>query len=504
MFSNILIANRGEIAVRIIRACRDLSISPTVVYSEADREALHVKLADEAYCIGSPVAQESYLAIERIVDAAKQSGADAVHPGYGFLSENPEFALACLDAQLVFIGPSPQSLALMGNKIASRKAVQKAGVPIIPGTDASLNSLEDALRLAPQIGYPVMLKASGGGGGKGLRVVTSAAELRSAYETTQNEAASSFKDSTLFLEKYLKRPRHVEVQVLGDLEGNIIHLGERECSIQRRHQKLLEESPSPLIDPDLRNKLGKAAITVAATTNYFNAGTVEFLVDDRTSEESRFYFLEMNTRLQVEHPVTEMVTGIDLVVEQIRIAAGQPLRYMQEDIQPRGASIECRIYAEDPKNNFFPSPGQISSYIEPSGPGIRCDSGVSTGSSIPIEYDPLISKVVVHAETRCQAVARMRRALREYKIGGVRTTIPFFEVLLSHPSFIDGELHTNFIEEHDLIRKLENCQAEDEVVPLVAAALDYFCKVRQPTKKQHAPRSVWKRSGRFPNLKRGW
>lgn len=504
MFKKILIANRGEIAVRIIRACRDLGVSPVVVFSEADREALHIRLCDEAHFIGPSPSLESYLVIEKIIDAARKSGAEAIHPGYGFLSESEPFAQACEDSKLVFIGPSAASMKLMGSKIASRAAVQKAGVPIVPGTTRSLRSREDALKAAAEIGYPVMLKASAGGGGKGLRLVSSREELTSLYETAGSEARASFNDSTLLIEKYLMKPRHIEIQVLGDLKGNVIHLGERECSIQRRHQKLVEESPSPLEDVELRRKIGEAAVAVAKTANYHNAGTVEFIVEPAAVGENKFYFLEMNTRIQVEHPVTELVTGIDLVAEQIRIAAGSQLGCRQEEIRSRGAAIECRVYAEDPYNHFFPSPGTLTNYVEPSGPGIRTDSGVGSGSTIPVEYDPLISKVIAYGENRQQAILRMQRALGEYKIGGVRTTLPFFQVLLSHPAFIEGNLHTHFIDENQLIKGLEEESEKSDTVPLIAAALNHFYETQKPKPEAYRKRSLWKNSQHYSDPFRKW
>ena len=497
-FKKILIANRGEIAIRIVRACRDLGISPVAVYSERDHEALHVRLSDEAYCIGPPASTESYLAIDRILEAARKANVQAIHPGYGFLSENREFAQACADSGLTFIGPSASSMKLMGDKIASRAAVEQSGVPTIPGSGA-LQSLQEASRAASQIGYPVMLKASGGGGGKGLRVVHADHDLSSSYKTALGEAESAFGDHTIFMEKYLVKPRHVEVQVLGDLEGSLVHLGERECSIQRRHQKLVEESPSPMVDSRLRQRLGEAALTVARMAGYCNAGTVEFLVDTQgPSEEPSFYFLEMNTRLQVEHPVTEMVTGIDLVEEQILISEGQKLRYRQEDIRTLGAAIECRVYAEDPANQFFPCPGKITTYFEPSGPGVRNDSGVCSGSFIPVEYDPLISKVVTYGDNRRQALARMRRALSEYKIGGVRTTISFLAQLVSHPEFENGQLNTHFIADNRLLETPQQ-PAEEVVVPLLAAALSQQHKSRRLRLQSRRPSSAWKTHGRFPN-----
>ncbi|MBI4446551.1 MAG: acetyl-CoA carboxylase biotin carboxylase subunit [Acidobacteria bacterium] len=495
MFNKILIANRGEIAVRLIRACRDLNISPVAVYSEADRESLHVKMADEAYVIGPAASSESYLSIERILDAALKSKAEAIHPGYGFLAENAQFAKACEDVGLVFIGPSAGAMKLMGDKIASRLTVEKAGVPTIPGKNQPVDSVREALALASDIGYPVMIKASAGGGGKGLRRVSNEEELRSVYEMTRGEAQSSFGNATIYLEKAIDKPRHIEVQLMGDHDGNLIHLGERECSIQRRHQKIVEECPSPVVDAHFRERIGDAAKAAAAAIGYYSLGTVEFLVDST----HHFYFLEMNTRLQVEHPITELVTGIDLVREQIHIAAGERLRFRQQDIRFRGAAIECRIYAEDPRNNFFPSPGKITSLFEPSGPGIRNDSGVYPGFTITVHYDPLISKLVAYGENRPQAVDRMRRALGEYKIGGIQTTIPFLELLLSHPAFSRGELHTQFIEEHGLLDRLNEDGSLECSVPVIAAALSYFLDRRKTPAVSPAPRGGnWREFGRFP------
>jgi len=498
MFKKILIANRGEIAVRIIRACRDLSISPVAVYSAADRGSLAVKLADQAFDLGKSPANESYLVIEKIIAAAKDCAAEAIHPGYGFLAENPEFVRACDSSGIVFIGPSAESMALMGNKVASRKTVEQAGVRVVPGCSKPLASLQEATRLAGEIGYPVMLKASAGGGGKGMRLLRNESDLASRFETTRSEAASSFNDTDVYLERYIERPRHIEVQILGDRFGHIIHLGERECSIQRRHQKVVEESPSPRVTAEFREKLGKAAIKVAQSVSYHNAGTVEFLVDDSTDDpDPPFYFLEMNTRLQVEHPVTEMTTGIDLVKEQIFLASGQHLTWKQEDICLRGNSLECRVYAEDPENSFFPSPGKITTLFEPSGPGIRNDSGVYEGYEIPVHYDPLISKLVAHGRDRDEAIARMKRALGEYKVGGVRTTIPFFEALLSHPNFIDGKLHTHFIDEHGLAQSSRQPAGSDSLVAAIAAALFHLTETTVPSESSDHPRSLWKEYTRF-------
>lgn len=504
MFKRLLVANRGEIAVRIVRACRDLGISPLAVYSEADREALHVKLADEAYPLGPAEARESYLNIDKLVETAQKARAEAVHPGYGFLAENDRFAEACQEAGLVFVGPAPHSIRLMGDKIASRKAMEKAGVPVIPGSQGPLSNLTEARRLAEQIGFPVMIKASAGGGGKGMRVVADPKELPSAFETARGEALSAFGDPTLYLEKYLPRSRHIEIQILADNQGHRIHLGERECSIQRRHQKLVEEAPSPAVDSRFREELGQAALEAARAVDYCNAGTVEFIVDASESSGSRsFYFLEMNTRLQVEHPVTEIVTGIDLVVEQIRIAAGEPLRLQQSDVTIEGWALECRICAEDPYQNFLPCPGTVTTLYEPSGPGIRVDSGVYPGFTVPLHYDPLISKLVAHGRIREEAMQRMCRALREYRVAGVQTTIPFFLRLLEHPEFRQGRLYTRFLEEQAL---LETASSHPPgLAPVVAAAL-YAHLHQAPASPSPTPTSsTWKDSGRIPGfLPRRW
>src|SRR5712671_3695122 len=390
MFKKILIANRGEIAVRVLRACHEMGIAAVVVYSDVDRAALHVRKADEAYPIGAPAASESYLNISKILDVAKRSGAEAIHPGYGFLSENAKFAQACADAGVKFIGPTPPAMEMMGSKTRARQEMKKAGVPLVPGASRGLESPEEAASVAERIGYPVMLKAAAGGGGKGMRFVHARDQLRSALESAQSEAQRSFGDSEVYVEKVIINPRHIEMQVLADEHGNTVWLGERECSIQRRHQKVLEESPSPIVDPDMRRRMGEVAVKVAQAANYTTAGTVEFLVD----EQKNFYFLEMNTRLQVEHPVTELTTGLDLVHLQIRIAAGERLPFTQHEVQLRGHAIECRIYAEDPDNNYFPSPGTISLLLDPSGPGIRLDSGVYEGCTVPINYDPLLAKLI--------------------------------------------------------------------------------------------------------------
>ncbi|MGA2629349.1 MAG: acetyl-CoA carboxylase biotin carboxylase subunit [Terriglobia bacterium] len=501
MFRKVLIANRGEIAVRVMRACREMGIRTVAVYSEVDRKSLHVRFADEAYPIGPAPSTESYLRIDRILDAAVRSGAEAIHPGYGFLAENPAFARACHEAAIVFIGPPVAAMELMGFKTASRQALIKAGLPVVPGTDRNLESFEEVRRIAGEMGFPVMLKASAGGGGKGLRLVPSAAELESAYRTARSEALNAFNDASVYLEKYLERPRHVEIQILGDQHGNLIYLGERECSLQRRHQKVMEECPSPIMDESLRRRMGETAVRIGRLAGYWNAGTVEFLVD----EKRHFYFLEMNTRLQVEHPITEMVLGIDLVKAQLRVAAGEPLPWQQEDVQMRGAAIECRIYAEDPANNFFPCPGRIRHLQSPRGPGVRSDSGVYEGWTIPIEYDPLLAKLVVWASDRPEAIARLRRALDEYEVFGIETTIPFFRRVLEHPDFVAGRIDTGFIDRVLAagILSEEGPAPEEERVALLAAALDAL----QPSANGAPPSPSaagcrWKTAGREALLDR--
>src|SRR5918998_1578761 len=437
MFKKILIANRGEIAVRVLRACREMDISPVAVYSEADASALHVRLADEAYLLGPPPSAESYLRVERVVEAARACGAEAVHPGYGFLAENAAFARAVNDAGLVFIGPTPEAMELMGSKTSARRAAEEAGAPVVPGTNDPLESVEQAQETAARVGYPVMLKAAAGGGGKGMRLVANESELPSAFDTARSEAASAFGDPSVYIEKAVERPRHIEIQVFADTHGNTVHLGERECSIQRRHQKVIEECPSPINDPALREAMGAAAVQIARAASYVGAGTVEFLVSDVTRD---FYFLEMNTRLQVEHPVTELVTGFDLVREQIRVAAGLPLSFTQDEVRLVGHAVECRVYAEDPAQDFMPSPVRV-----PAGPGVRDDGGVYEGAEVSIYYDPMISKLATWGRTRQEAVERMRRALDEYTVGGIKTTLPFFREVMRDEEFVAGRLDTAFI-----------------------------------------------------------
>jgi len=443
----ILIANRGEIAVRVVRACRELGISPVAIYSECDRTALHVRLADEAYAVGPSAPRESYLRIDRVIDAVRRSRADAVHPGYGFLAENAEFAAAVRDAGATFIGPSPAAIAAMGSKTAARAAAARAGVPVVPGTPDPLPAdMPDAeiAAIAARVGYPLLVKAVAGGGGKGMRTVTDPADLPGAIRSARSEAGTAFGDAAVYIERRLTRPRHIEVQLLGDEHGTVLPFVERECSIQRRHQKVVEETPSVAVSPELRRAITTAAAAVARAVGYTNAGTIEFLLD----ETGAFYFLEMNTRLQVEHPITEMVTGLDLVRWQIRIARGERLDVDPGRLLvPGGHAIECRIYAEDPDNNFLPSPGRILHLRTPAGPGIRDDSGATAGLDVPIFYDPMISKLVAWAEDRPLAIARMRRALREYVVAGIKTTVPFFEWLLAQPAFAAGAFHTTYLDE---------------------------------------------------------
>ncbi len=500
MIKKLLIANRGEISVRIIRACRDLGIKTVAIYSEADRRALPVLMADEAVLIGPPPAAESYLCIDKIVDAALQTGADAVHPGYGFLAENAEFAAACLGAGLNFVGPPARAIGSMGDKIAARQMMEDSGVPVIPGSREPITDVAEIIPLAKKAGFPILLKAVAGGGGKGMRVVHCADEIQTALEGASSEAKSAFGDGRVFWEKYLEHPRHIEIQILADKHGNIIHLNERECSIQRRHQKVIEESPSPIMTADLRRQMGEAAIAAARACGYINAGTVEFLVDT----ERKFYFLEMNTRLQVEHPVTELVTGLDLVKAQLLVAAGEELPYQQDQITPHGHAIEFRIYAEDPKNNFLPSPGTLSVYREPHGPGIRLDAGTYEGAEVPIYYDPLIAELAVWGETREEAINRAIRALEEYKIAGVATTIKFHCWALKHPLFRSGDISTHFVDEH--FESITGCLDIDEnaLRPLALAAAIY--EYRRAKKKTAAPptgrRNLnWKVNGRRLSLR---
>lgn len=468
MFKKILIANRGEIACRVIRACREMKISTVAVYSEADKYALHVRMADEAYFIGAPPSTESYLRWENIIEVAKLSGAEAIHPGYGFLSENAEFVREVTNQGITFIGPSPEAMEAMGGKISARKIAIEAGVPIVPGTTEPLQTSDEALQIAKEMGFPVMLKASAGGGGKGMRLVENEQDLKNALEAAQSEAQASFGDDAVYIEKAVVRPRHIEIQVFSDKHGNHVYLGERECSIQRRHQKVIEECPSPINDERLRQEMGECAVKVAKAVNYVGAGTVEFLVSDL---DKSFYFLEMNTRLQVEHPVTELVTGIDLVREQINVAWGEKLSFTQDEIKMNGHAIECRVYAEDPENNFLPSPGKITRLRVPQGSGVRDDGGIYEGSEISIYYDPMISKFCVHGRNRAEAIDRMRRALQEYEVGGIKTTLPFFREVVEDAEFIAGNLDTGFISRFNDRKQKKEVDEETKDLALIAAAL---------------------------------
>jgi acetyl-CoA carboxylase, biotin carboxylase subunit len=489
----VLVANRGEIAVRVIRACREMGIATVAVFSEADRGARHVRLADEAWPIGPAPAAESYLRIDRVLEAARRSGAEAVHPGYGFLAENAGFARACEEAGLVFIGPRSETITLMGEKTSARRVAVEAGVPVVPGTLEPLADDAAIRREADRVGFPLMLKAAAGGGGKGLRLVARAADLASAAQRARSEAHAAFGDDRLYLEKALVRPRHVEIQVVADQHGGAVHLFERECSIQRRHQKVVEESPSPFVTPELRTRMGEWAVALARKAGYVNAGTLEFLLD----ESGQPFFLEMNTRLQVEHPVTELVTGVDLVKLQIRVARGERLPFAQGDLTQRGHAIECRVYAEDPAAGFLPSPGRILALRVPGGPGIRDDSGVEEGDEVPSHYDPLISKLLAWGEDRAAAIARMRGAVREYKLLGIKTTLPFFERLLRHPDYVAGRIDTSFVE------RLGPGTGEDAERPwpiaVAAAAIRAFEQRRSaamaPSAAVAAP-SPWRLAGR--------
>ena len=509
MFKKILIANRGEIAVRVIRACHEMGIMAVAVYSDVDRASLHVRKADEAYPIGAAAASESYLNIANILEVARLSRADAIHPGYGFLSENAKFAQACADAGVKFIGPSAAAMEMMGSKTRARQAMEKVGVPFVPGTSRGLESSEEAEEIAKTVGYPVMLKAAAGGGGMGMRLVLASGEIKSALESARSEAESAFGDGEVYIEKAIVNPRHIEVQVLADEQGNTVYLGERECSLQRRHQKVLEEAPSPIVDAEMRRKMGEIAVRVAKTAGYTNAGTVEFLVD----QQKNFYFLEMNTRLQVEHPVTELVTGLDLVHLQIRIAAGEKMPFTQNDIHIRGHAIECRIYAEDPDDNYFPSPGRINRLLEPSGPGIRLDSGIYEGWNVPMNYDPLLAKLIGYGAVRKEAIARLARVLDEYFVSGIKTNVALFRRILRDPDFRAGDLDTGLLER--MLKKPDATLQSNEALPEVAAiAAGIFAALRSNTSARETtttakgssansgqPTSNWRSTGRSEALR---
>jgi len=510
MFKSVLVANRGEIAVRILRACEDRGLRTVAIYSDADRAAFHVRYANEAYRIGPPPPRESYLNVPAIIAAAKQSGAEAVHPGYGFLSENPEFARAVLDAGLAWVGPSPDAIAAMGDKIAARRIMISAGVPVLPGSDTgsfrdvACPSDSQLLSAAEEIGFPVLVKAAAGGGGKGMRLVVEPGQLARALAAARREAQSAFGDDAIYLEKAIARARHVEIQVLADQFGSTIYLGERECSIQRRHQKLIEEAPSVAVTPELRAEMGAVAVRAARAVDYCNAGTVEFLLD----RSGNFYFLEMNTRLQVEHPITEMVTGIDIVKEQFSIASGRRLRLKQEDVQIKGHAIECRINAENPYNNFLPEAGRITYLSEPTGPGVRLESGIYAGFEVSLFYDPLLAKLVVWGETRAEAILRMRRALEEYRIGGIHTTIPFHQQVMNLPRFQGGQVDTSFVDGPDGFRVSDSPSRELAKVAAIVAALLEHEKGQQAVllgmarQNQRQATSPWKQAARPDRVRR--
>lgn len=497
----ILVANRGEIAVRLIRACRDLGIESVAVFSDADREAQHVRFADRAYRLGPPPASESYLRIDKLIEVARESGADAVHPGYGFLAENPEFARAVIDAGLTYIGPSPEVMAAVGDKNEARRIAAEAGAPTVPGSPGPLGDTEAAASWAEKLGYPVMLKAVAGGGGKGMRRVMEAAEIPSAFRAATSEATSAFGDGRVYVEKLILAPRHVEIQILCDQHGNQVHLGERECSLQRRHQKVVEESPSPLLDDTLRQRMGDAALAIARTAGYTNAGTVEFLLD----ADSNFFFIEVNARLQVEHAVTEMVTGIDLVAEQIAVAEGRELTLQQSDVKLRGHAIECRIYAEDPDANFAPSPGVVEALRVPGGPGIRDDSSLYEGYEVPIFYDPMISKLVAWGADRPAAIRRMRRALQEYKVVGIASTIPLFQRIMEEPDFIAGNFDTGYLDRllHDGAGDSESAERHEaeDVAAITAALHTFLCAEARTFQIRSTRSSAWKLAGRNGSLR---
>ncbi|HEX8619486.1 MAG TPA: acetyl-CoA carboxylase biotin carboxylase subunit [Thermoanaerobaculia bacterium] len=494
----VLIANRGEIAVRVIRACREMGYPTVAVYSEPDRSALHVASADEAMPIGAAPSRESYLRIDRILEAAKKSGAEAVHPGYGFLAENAGFARACRDAGLLFIGPSPESIDAMGSKTESRQRMKAAGVPVVPGLTEPVKSFDEIEAFARESGFPIMIKASAGGGGKGMRLVEREEDLRQSFERVTSEAESFFGDASVYAEKFITSPRHIEVQVVGDQHGNIVYVGERECTLQRRHQKVVEECPSPVVDEELRARLGAMAVKAAAAVNYYSTGTIECLM----GPDREFYFLEMNTRLQVEHPVTEMVWGVDLVKEQLRIAQGEKLSFTQEELKPLGHAIECRIYAEDPARKFAPSPGLIRHISLPQGPGVRNDQGVYAGYTVPVFYDPMLSKLIVHGATRDEAIARMRRALAEYRVEGIMTTIPFFTFIMNNPDFISANFDTGYIDR--ILPQLDFAQrpaSEHHVDAAIAAAAILAFEESQNVKLPEDSASRWRAAARVEGMR---
>ncbi len=486
----ILIANRGEIALRIMRSARELGIKTVAVYSEADRNALHVRFADEAVLIGPPPSSESYLRMEKIIDAARKTGADAIHPGYGFLSENEDFAKLVEDEGLIFIGPSAKAIELMGSKLAAKAAVAKFNVPLVPGTSEPITDVKAAKKVAADIGYPVLIKASAGGGGKGMRIVEDEQSFQEQMERAISEATSAFGDGSVFIEKYITKPRHIEFQIFGDQHGNVVHLFERECSIQRRHQKVVEEAPSSILTPEKRNAMGEAAINVAKSCGYYGAGTVEFILDDQLN----FYFLEMNTRLQVEHPVTEEVTGLDLVKLQIKVAEGETIPFKQEDLKITGHAVEVRVYAEDPANNFLPDIGTLQTYRRPQGHGIRVDDGFEQGMSIPFYYDPMIAKLICHAEDRAGAIEKMIRAIDEYEITGLETTLGFCKFVMQHEAFRSGNFDTRFVENYFRPATLLSSNEEEEMIAAVLATTLTNGNGKQETESVSTPASNWKKN----------
>jgi acetyl-CoA carboxylase, biotin carboxylase subunit len=505
MFKKLLIANRGEIAVRILRACRELGLTGVAVYSEVDRASLHVRMADEAYALGPAASRESYLRIDKLMDVARRAGCNALHPGYGFLAENPDLPRACAQAGVTFVGPSAEAMERLGSKTAARELAFRAGVPMVPGVREPIAQLETARRIAGEIGYPILLKAVAGGGGKGMRMVASANELSAAWRDAASEALNAFGDERLYIEKYLDRPRHIEMQIFADSQGNVVYLGERECSVQRRHQKVIEEAPSPFMTPELRRAMGEAAVRLAREGGYTNAGTAEFLVDANRN----FYFLEVNTRLQVEHPVTEAVTGLDLVKLQLHVAAGERLPLRQQDVSLHGHAMECRIYAEDPENHFFPWPGQITLWRTPHGPGVRLDEGVYAGWTVPGEYDPLLAKLITWGADRAETLARLERALGELHIAGIRTNTALFQKILADPDFQNGAIHTRWLDERlvSLLRAgAKDCGATDETsevtVAMIAAALWHIGQAKSANEEPAQSVSRWGDDARREQISR--
>ncbi len=490
----ILIANRGEIALRIMRSAKEMGIQTVAVFSEADRNSLHVRYADEAICIGPAASNQSYLVGSKIIDACKQTGAEAIHPGYGFLSENPAFAQQVKDAGLILIGPSPQAMEIMGNKLSAKAAALKYDIPMVPGTEEAITNVEEAKARAVEVGFPILIKAAAGGGGKGMRIVNTVDDFEEQMQLAVSEATSAFGDGAVFIERYVTSPRHIEIQVLGDTHGNIVHLFERECSVQRRHQKVVEEAPSSVLNPQIREKMGKCAVDVARAVNYVGAGTVEFILDENLD----FFFLEMNTRLQVEHPVTEMITGLDLVKEQIKIARGEAISFKQEDLKINGHSIELRVYAEDPLNNFLPDIGTLQTYQTPKGPGVRVDDGFEQGMEIPIYYDPMIAKLVTHGKDRAEAIERMIRAISEYDITGIQTTLGFGKFVMQHPAFVSGQFDTHFVSKYFTADSLKT---EDEREALIAAISAIWLLQEQKTAAQPLSASTTQKSNWVKNRK---